>query len=37
MPAEALRQEDYPDEFVDSYILGHGSGQARHLSFVSHA
>jgi CRISPR-associated protein Csb2 len=32
--AEALRQEEYSDEFVDSYVLGHGNGHERHLSFV---
>lgn len=32
--AEALRQEHYPDDFVDSYVLGHDNGHAKHMSFV---
>lgn len=32
--ANALREEGYPDEFVNSYVLGHGDGHTRHMSFV---
>jgi CRISPR-associated protein Csb2 len=32
--AEALRAEGYPDDFVNSYVLGHGNGHGRHMSFV---
>lgn len=32
--AEALRQEKYPDDFINSYVLGHGDGQGKHLSFI---
>ncbi len=32
--AEALREEGYPDDLVNSYVLGHGEGHARHMSFV---
>jgi CRISPR-associated protein Csb2 len=32
--AEALRDEGYPDNFVNSYVLGHGNGHERHMSFV---
>lgn len=32
--AEALRQEQYADEFISSYVLGHGDGHAMHMSFI---
>ena len=32
--AEALRQERYSDDFVNSYVLGHGNGHGKHMSFV---
>jgi CRISPR-associated protein Csb2 len=32
--AEALRQEKYPDNFVNSYVLGHGNGHGNHMSFI---
>src|SRR5438874_4091297 len=32
--ATALREEGYPDEFVNSYVLGHGNGHGKHMSFV---
>ncbi len=33
--AAALRQErQYSDEFIDSYVLGHGNGYSKHMSFV---
>lgn len=32
--AEALREEQYKEDFINSYILGHGQGRERHLSFV---
>lgn len=32
--AEALRQERYKEDFINSYVLGHGNGHGRHLSFV---
>jgi CRISPR-associated protein Csb2 len=32
--ATALREEGYPDEFVNSYVLGHGDGHDRHMSFA---
>lgn len=32
--AEALRQEGYPDDLINSYVLGHGNGHGRHISFV---
>ncbi|MGB6134687.1 MAG: type I-U CRISPR-associated protein Csb2 [Acidobacteriaceae bacterium] len=31
---EALREEGYKEEFINSYILGHGHGHGRHVSFV---
>lgn len=32
--AEALRQERYKEEFINTYVLGHGNGHGKHLSFV---
>ena len=32
--AEALRQEGYNHDFVNSYVLGHGNGHDNHLAFV---
>lgn len=32
--AEALRKEGIPDTIVDSYVLGHGNGYGRHMSFA---
>jgi CRISPR-associated protein Csb2 len=32
--AEALRQEKYLDDFINGYVLGHGNGHGRHMSFV---
>jgi CRISPR-associated protein Csb2 len=32
--AEALRQEGYSDDLVNTYVLGHGNGHDRHMSFV---
>lgn len=32
--AEALRQENYREDFINSYVLGHGNGYARHMSFA---
>ena len=32
--AEALRQEQYAEEFINSYVLGHGDGHAAHMSFI---
>ena len=32
--AEALKQERFPEDFVNSYVLGHGNGHGRHMSFV---
>ena len=32
--AKALLQEGYTDEFVNRYVLGHGEGHSRHMSFV---
>lgn len=32
--AEALRQENYNNDFVNSYVLGHGDGHSSHLAFV---
>lgn len=36
--AEALRQERHPkyssEDFINSYVLGHGSGRSKHMSFV---
>jgi CRISPR-associated protein Csb2 len=32
--AEALRQERYEEEFINSYVLGHGNERGKHLSFV---
>jgi CRISPR-associated protein Csb2 len=32
--AEALRQEGYEEQFINSYILGHGTGHGKHISFV---
>jgi CRISPR-associated protein Csb2 len=32
--ATALREEGYRDDFVNSYVLGHGHGHGRHMSFV---
>lgn len=32
--AKALRQERYSPDFINSYVLGHGNGHGRHLSFV---
>jgi CRISPR-associated protein Csb2 len=31
--AESLRQR-YSDDFIDSYVLGHGDGHSKHMSFV---
>jgi CRISPR-associated protein Csb2 len=32
--AEALRQEQYAEEFINSYVLGHGNGHDTHMSFI---
>jgi CRISPR-associated protein Csb2 len=32
--AEALREEGFPEETVNGYVLGHGNGHNRHMSFV---
>lgn len=32
--ATALREEGYRDDFVNSYVLGHGTGNGKHISFV---
>lgn len=32
--ARALLEEGYTGEFVNSYVLGHGDGHKRHMSFV---
>lgn len=32
--AKALREEAYPEGFINSYVLGHGDGHSRHMSFV---
>lgn len=32
--AEALREEGYTESQIDEYVLGHGSGHGRHMSFV---
>jgi CRISPR-associated protein Csb2 len=32
--AEALRQEGYENDFINSYVLGHGTGHGRHMSFI---
>ena len=32
--AEALREEGFKNEFINSYVLGHGNGHGRHISFV---
>ncbi len=32
--AEALRQEGYKDDYINSYVLGHGNGHGKHMSFV---
>jgi CRISPR-associated protein Csb2 len=32
--ANSLLEEGYTEEFVNSYVLGHGDGHSRHMSFV---
>jgi len=32
--AESLRQEGRPEDFINSYVLGHGNGRSKHMSFV---
>ena len=32
--ANALREEGYPEGFINGYVLGHGEGHDRHISFV---
>lgn len=32
--AEALREENIPEDVINSYVLGHGNGHGKHMSFV---
>lgn len=32
--SEALKKEHFPEDRINSYVLGHGNGHGRHMSFV---